>query len=744
MDVTLRMAPWAAFLTVGTVATAVVMVLPKSPAQDIGYVLVALAGCAAMYVGPRLHHPSGAAAWYLIGAGMTAWVIGGALSIAETWTQNDLPLSPDVIRLEVYPLAAAGVLVFARAKTAHEQPAILLDTAILTTAAGMVSAVFLISPAWATGVGLERWLDVAFPVGNVLLFGVLVRLAYTPGAARLAALVMAAGIAAMLIYQGVGQVLTTLPHIGIRPDALSTQWLFAYVLAGAAALHPAMVQLSSPEKRGGERTHGRQIAGLGIALAAGPLIVGVQYLAGSQLSAGTIALFYVPLVLLITVRMLALVRQVNDQAISDHLTGLPNRRALYYQARARLSDPNVPQALLLLDLDRFKEVNDSLGHQAGDELLVQVAARLRSQLRADDLLVRLGGDEFAILLEGAGQVEAERIAAMLCAGMSEPFDLGELSVHSAASVGIALFPDHGTDLSTLLRRADVAMYRAKPTGGYRMHRGDEDNFSRLRLSEELRAALDEDQLVLHYQPKLDLDTGTTRGVEALVRWQHPQRGLLPPADFLDRVEEVGLMGALTRCVLTKALDQAVVWRAAGRDLGVAVNLSASSLIDVELPAQIAAMLDARGLPASVLQLEITEEFLMADRARARVILTALREAGINISVDDFGTGYSSLSYLRDLPIDELKLDRSFIFPMHDDARAAALVSSTIHLAHSLGLRMVAEGVENQAAYAELARLGCDQAQGFYMSHPLAPDELELWLQGHAMTLATSPTTADCP
>ncbi len=737
-----RVAPWATFLTTGTVATAVVMLLPRSPAQDVGYVLVALAGSGAMLVGPRLYHPNGASAWSLIGGGMTLWVVGAALAALQTWTVAPLPVVPDAVRLGTYPLVAAGLLMFTRARTVEQRPTIFLDTAILTTAAGMLSAVFLVDPAWATGMGLERWLDVAFPVGNVLLFGALVRLACAPGAARIASLVLAAGIGLMLVYQGIGQVLTELPRIATRPEALATQWLLAFVLAGAAALHPSMVQLSSPAAPRSDRPHGRQVVGLGIALAAGPAILGVQYLAKVPASTGTIALFYVPLVLLVTLRMLVLVQQINAQAVSDHLTGLPNRRALHHEASARLGDPRAPQALLLLDLDRFKEVNDSLGHQAGDELLVQVAGRLRSRLRGDDLLARLGGDEFAILLEGAGRVEAERIASALTTGMEEPFDLGELAVHSAASIGIALFPDHGTDLSTLLRKADVAMYRAKATGGYRMHAGDDDHLGGLRLSEELRTALDEDQMVLHYQPKLDLDTGATRGVEALVRWQHPERGLLPPAAFLDRIEEIGLMGALTRTVLTKALDQAVLWRADGHDLTVAVNLSASSLIDIELAARIAAMLDARGLPASVLQLEITEEFLMADRSRARAVLSALRETGITIAVDDFGTGYSSLSYLRDLPIDVLKLDRSFILPMSDDARAAALVSSTIGLAHSLGLRMVAEGVEDHAAYTELARLGCDQAQGYYMSHPLPSDELERWLLEHTTTLPALCAPAD--
>jgi diguanylate cyclase len=232
---------------------------------------------------------------------------------------------------------------------------------------------------------------------------------------------------------------------------------------------------------------------------------------------------------------------------------------------------------------------------------------------------------------------------------------------------------------------------------------------------------------MHYQPKIDLDTGDVHGVEALVRWDHPTRGLLYPGDFLALVEEAGLMRQMTRVVLTLALDQAAVWQAQGLDLTVAVNLSASSLVDVGLPDQVVAMLAARGIPPRSLQLEITEELLMADRERARSILTRLRDSGVQISIDDFGTGYSSLSYLRDLPIDELKLDRSFVFPMVDDARAAALVASTIGLAHSLGLRIVAEGVETAVAYAELARLGCDQAQGYFMSRPVPAAELEYWL-----------------
>ncbi|NMM22741.1 MAG: EAL domain-containing protein [Phycicoccus sp.] len=424
-------------------------------------------------------------------------------------------------------------------------------------------------------------------------------------------------------------------------------------------------------------------------------------------------------------------------AATDELTGLPNRRALYADGRARLADlPDRNHALLMLDLDKFKEVNDSLGHHVGDQLLVQIGARLNDQLRTGDLLARLGGDEFAVLLQDAGHDQAVDVAVKLRAALAEPFALQDIALYSSVSIGIALFPHDGPDLNTLLRKADVAMYKAKAIGdGHHVYGGDDDSdfTTRLHTIDELRAALTSDQLVVHYQPKIDLLTGQVHDVEALVRWDHPTRGLLYPDAFLELVEEAGLMRALTRVVLEIALDQAAVWHGEGRRLTVAVNLSASSMVDTDLPDEVATMLTARDLPPCALQMEITEEFLMADRDRARNILTRLRDSGIQISIDDFGTGYSSLSYLRDLPIDELKLDRSFILPMADDARAAALVASTIALAHSLGLRMVAEGVEDEVAYDELIRLGCDQAQGFDMSRPVPATELDVWLNTRDIT-----------
>ncbi|MEO3939013.1 EAL domain-containing protein [Dermatophilaceae bacterium Soc4.6] len=441
-------------------------------------------------------------------------------------------------------------------------------------------------------------------------------------------------------------------------------------------------------------------------------------------------------------RSARLVQKLGYEATHDALTGLGNRRGLYTDGQARLTtEPARRRALLLLDLDKFKEVNDSLGHHAGDQLLVEVGARLRARLRVGDLLARLGGDEFAVLLEDADADEAYGVAEDLRATLAEPFTpavgpsgVGSLTLHSTVSIGIARFPDDGLDLSALLRKADIAMYKAKVSGLGPHVYDDVDNAdgaARLRTVDDLQAAITTGQFVLHYQPKVDLTTGGVHAVEALIRWEHPTRGLLYPDAFVGLVEVSGLMRSMTRLVLGLALDQAATWQDQGRQLNIAVNLSASSLVDDALPDEVFGMLATRGVPPSALQLEITEDFLMADRDRARRILTRLRGGGVEISIDDYGSGYSSLSYLRDLPVDELKLDKSFVFPMTDDVRAAALVSSSIALAHSLGMRMVAEGVETHHAYAELVRLGCDQAQGYFICRPVPASQLDDWLRHRA-------------
>ncbi len=731
---------WGRYLLVGIVVAAADLLLPVG--RDGLYFLVAASGAAAMVVGARRNRPAEPAAWYLIAAGMASWVVGGALYVSYGPAgHTDAFASPtDAFYLATYPLVVGGLLLSARSRGREARPTALLDSVILTVGVGLLSWVFLIEPSWATSQEpiLGRLVSVAYPVGNVLLFGALVRLAKAPGTGRTASRLLAGLVGTELAFQSLVQASTVVPVIDVHPSLLDPRWLAGYVLAGAAALHPAMRALSAPAPERTGTLHAGQVVVLAAALLVGPAILGGELITGVPLHAGPIVVASTALVVLVLVRMVRLVRRVQDQATTDDLTGLPNRRALYLQANARLADPRVRRlALLMLDLDRFKEVNDGLGHHVGDELLIQVGVRLGEHLRDGDLLVRLGGDEFAVLLENVGRSEAGIVAGKLCGALAEPFSVGDMTVHSTVSVGIALSPDHGRDLSTLLRKADIAMYKAKASGDPHSYGGtDDDGAYRLRMVEELRIALASDQLVVHYQPKIDLDTGDVHGVEALVRWNHPSRGLLYPDSFLDVVEEFGLMRTLTRVVLQIALDQVATWWAQDQHLTVAVNLSASSLVDADLPDEVSAMLSTRDLSPCVLQLEITEDFLMADRDRARAILTRLRDDGIQISIDDFGTGYSSLSYLRDLPIDELKLDRSFVFPMADDARAVALVAATVALAHSFGLRMVAEGVETAVAYAELARLGCDQAQGFYVSRSVPAAELDRWLHDRKTTGVT--------
>ena len=732
---------WRRYLFVGLLVVGVDLLMPVGLGRDLVCSLLAASGGAAIWESVRRNRPDHPSAWHVLAAGMALWAVGMAL---YSWHRhaNPIPRFPslaDVAYLAAYPLIAGALLMFARSRGRERRPTALLDSAIVTLGVGLLSWVFLIQPIWASDgqPALSRLVALAYPLGNVLLLGALVRLANAPGPGRTVSRLLAASIGGMLVAQSLAQAVASVPIIDNHSSFVDPAWVVFFVLAGAAALHPSTRVLSSPAAAAEDTMHVGRIVRLVAATMTGPAILVGELVARVPLDVWTVIVASALMMLLILARMIRMVRQLQEQsewlvqlADTDPLTGLPNRRALTAEVLVRLADQGRHRALLLLDLDKFKEVNDSMGHHVGDQLLVQVGTRLSEHLRTGDLLARLGGDEFAVLLDDAGHDEAIDVTVKLCAALAEPFTLDGVALHSSVSVGISLFPDDGRDLSTLLRKADIAMYKAKTSGNGHHVYSDTDHTdygTRLQTVEELRTALSTGQFVTHYQPKIDLDTGDVRAVEALVRWNHPTRGLLCPDAFLALVEEFGLMPSLTRVVLALALDQAEAWHTHGRPLTVAVNLSASSLVDYDLPRQVASMLAARGIPPAVLQLEITEEFLMADRDRARAILTQLRDGGVQISVDDYGTGYSSLSYLRDLPIDELKLDRSFIYPMAQGDRTTALVASTIALAHSLGLRMVADGVENHDAYTELTRLGCDQAQGSFMSRHVPAVEIDQWL-----------------
>ncbi len=432
---------------------------------------------------------------------------------------------------------------------------------------------------------------------------------------------------------------------------------------------------------------------------------------------------------------------LRHQALHDALTDLPNRVLLRDRLDGELRAIHRhqrPLALLLLDLDRFKEVNDTFGHQQGDLLLQEVARRLRDSLRDSDTVARLGGDEFAVLLPDSDACGAVAAAHKLRAALDAPVPIEGHVLHVEASVGIALCPEHGTDAATLLSHADVAMYAAKrQRSGFTVYDALHDPYSprRLGLIGDLRRAIAQGALALHYQPKIEVATGRVRGVEALVRWPHPRQGLIPPDGFIPLAEETGLIAPLTRWVLEEALQQCHNWWRHGLELSMAVNLSVWNLHDPALPDTIAGLLETYHVPPAALCLELTESAIMADMERAVDVLTRLRALGVRLAVDDFGTGYSSLAYLKRLPVDELKIDKSFVQRLAEDATDVTVVTSVVGLGHGLGLHVVAEGVENGATLELLARLGCDTAQGYHLSRPLPPDELARWLHAAPWAVA---------
>jgi diguanylate cyclase (GGDEF)-like protein len=436
------------------------------------------------------------------------------------------------------------------------------------------------------------------------------------------------------------------------------------------------------------------------------------------------------------------VAQLEHDSLHDALTGLPNRTLFNIGVDEAMSrrQPDTKLAVLLIDLDRFKEINDTLGHHYGDLLLREVGVRL-SRLSAGELtLARLGGDEFAIVLEGLDDDNDAREAATHIRDLLEcPFDLNGLDVDVGASIGLALCPDHGEDPVTLLQRADVAMYAAKKSAGVEVYCSDRDHYSprRLRMIGELRNAIESHELLLHYQPKVEIATGTVVGVEALLRWPRDDERFVPPDEFIPLAEHTGLIRPLTHYVLDCAIAQCREWIARGLSLQVSINVSARNLLDPELTTTVRHALAKHHVDASNLVVEITESCIMADPNQAIAVLGELVDLGVGVSVDDFGTGYSSLAYLKRLPVTELKIDKSFVQGMDRDPQDAAIVRTVLDLGANLGLTVTAEGIETAEVWNALHQLGCTLGQGYYFSKPLPADDLAKWLESTAATAPPS-------
>jgi diguanylate cyclase (GGDEF)-like protein len=679
------------------------------------------------------------APWGVLGFGLTLYG-GGTVYFYTVVAHQDPPPYPSLADggwLFFYPAAYICLVLLLRSRVSRFHPSMWLDglvggLGVAALSAGLVTDRLFVS---ATTGSLTALVNLAYPVADMLLLVLVVSIFGVLGV-RSGRVWWLLGFA--LVGFAVADTLFLLQAIqgAFVPNGVrDTLWCLSLLMSAFAAWQTP----PPPAVRG----HSLRLGGwtvmvvptlfacTSLALLA---LQSVTHLGGWAVALATATVVAALLRAGITFTEVQQLAESRLQARTDDLTGLTNRRGFTERlAHAESSGGRDQFVVFILDLDRFKEINDSLGHQVGDELLRTVGARVAGEVPADGLLARIGGDEFAVLLDGLGSVEATTVAERVAAALAAPFDIGGLTLHIRASIGIAVYPDHGQDGADILRRADLAMYTAKASGtaiAYYESAVEHRSAPQMDLIDALRHAIRHGELIVHYQPKLDLRSGKVTSVEALVRWQHPTRGLLYPDEFIPVAEQSGLIRGLTLEVLQLSLRQCRLWRDMGLELTIAVNLSASNLLDSELPAQVGAALQDVGLASSALYLEITETTLMLDHIRSAEVLRALRRLGVRISVDDYGTGYSSLAYLREFPVDELKLDKSFVAHLDEDPTAAAIVQSTINLAHSLGLLIVVEGVETAKALQQLIEYNCDLAQGYHITPPKPGPMLTEWLLEH--------------
>ena len=664
----------------------------------------------------------------VLGVGMLFWTWGDVLETIQAvhGVQTSSTWS-DLADLGFFPLTYVGLVLFLRREVNRVARPNWLDGAVAGLGAAALCSGFAFHGVLAAvgGDPMTVAFNLAYPVGDVLLLALVVTgSALLSGRARVAWILFAAGLALDVAGDTVNLFGDSLngTHVGNSVNAVS--WPASLLLMALAVWIPNVASL-----RNSMKPSGFVLPGLGTATGVGILFFGTFGHPGrTAITLATLTLVLVGVRLGWSVRSLRdLTVQHLNQAVTDHLTGLGNRRHLFTVLDGLLAaseaGTKAKLAFLFIDLDHFKEVNDAFGHPAGDELLRQVAGRLAGCLRDTDILVRLGGDEFAALLLDADGEAARAIAQRLSDSLVEPFPVQAVTARIGASIGIAMAPDDAIDAAGIMWCADTAMYRAKQAGApfavYDVHLDDEGD--RLFMAEELRSAIKHGRLVLHYQQQLDIRTGQILGVEALIRWPHAQMGLIPPLKFIPLAEESGLMAPLTEWVIDTAMAQCSRWRRQGRPVTVSVNVSPSSLTEIDLVGLVAQGLVRHQLPSDALVVEITETSVIS--ARAQKVITDLNDRGIEVSIDDFGAGFTSLAHLGGLAVSELKLDATFVTRMTDEP-GRELVRGTIELAHGLGLRVVAEGIEDNATLARLAAYGCDVAQGYHIARPAPAEQLE--------------------
>jgi diguanylate cyclase (GGDEF)-like protein len=691
---------------------------------------------AALVVGLRaLQVREGRGAWIVISIGVSLYGLGNLLWAfwLEHVTNPPIPSVCDGLWLSLYPASYVGLVWLARTSHRRVPTGVWLDGIVAGLGIAAVGAAIVFRPVLdaATGGTLAVATNLAYPIGDLLLAALVMGMFALRGwrVDRNWAL-LGAGFLVLCAADSI--YLLKVASGAFETNGLANLFYMGGVglLAGAAWQPHARVSVPNLQGWSMLLVPGAFIFAAIALLAADhahPLDPLARTLALLTLAAGFVRTG-------LSFRDLRALGVTQREALTDDLTSLANRRQLLRRlehAVTTANDDGGSLALLIIDLDHFKELNDTLGHHVGDDLLRQIGPRLETVLREGDLLARLGGDEFALLLDApSSRAAALRVADKVLSALAHPFDIADVRFHVAASVGIALLPEHGRSSPELLRMADVAMYEAKNARtGRELYSAQRDTHSleRLTLVADLKRALGTDEITVHYQPKADAITRTIVGMEALVRWVHPVRGYVPPDAFVMLADRSGIGRALTTRVLGLALDQCRDWRAAGYDLQVSVNVTVSDLLDADFPRDVSAALADRGVPPSALIVEITEQSIFSDLERITAVLAALRERGVRLSLDDFGTGYSSFTHLRDLPVDEVKIDRSFVARMTSDEADAAIVTSTIQLVRALGMAVVAEGVEDEETWTSLVGAGCQLIQGYALARPAPADDLSALL-----------------
>ncbi len=739
---------WLVFLVVGALVIGGYELVPTGIVADAVYAAIGLSSVAAIVVGARMHRPAVVGAWYLMAAGQLLWVVG---DIVYSWLTeidhlDEFPSPADAFYLLAYPAIAVGLFQLIRVNRRGRDPAEVIDGATVTAGLGMLFWVVLGGPTIAgrqsLGVGL---VSVAYPIADILMIGLLITLVTTRGGRSASFRMLILALFLLVAGDTASSALGLFTSTDTR--VFDWMWLASYLLWGAAALHPSMHLLTEPSTSTAIRFGRKRFAAMALATLIAPGTLAVEQLTGHELTVWPVVIGAVTAFLLVVGRMSLTIRRIiiadeqrellrealSYQAAHDSLTQLPNRAEamrLLTGALHRAQRTGSVIGVLFVDLDGFKAINDTHGHPAGDELLRIVARTLQDQVRAGDVVARLGGDEFMVVLEPLDvQGCAIEIADRLVKSVHAPIMLSDgREVRVGTSVGLAISQDGQVDPDALLQEADVAVYRAKAGGRGRTEVFDDVLRAELAARTELAAAINrairEDQLVVHYQPVMDVMSGNLRGFEALVRWNHPERGLLPPAEFIPVAETSDLICELDAWVLHHATRQFAEWNhwLAGDHPRMGVNVSGRHVARPRILDDVRSALTESGLSARQLVLEVTETILI-DEPAAVQHLEDLRALGVLISIDDFGTGYNSITRLESMPADAVKIDKRFV---EIGSTSAKLLPLIVQTAQAFGLPVIAEGVETEQQLAVVRSLGCEMVQGFLLARPMDAIATERW------------------